>query len=162
MPVIHLTTIIKAPVQRVFDVSRSIDLHTHSMAHTNERAVAGRTSGLIEQGEWVTWQATHLFKKRYLTVAITCMQPYALFIDKMQKGDFKSMKHEHRFLQSNEATIMTDVFHFESPFGWLGKIVNAIFLTRYMKRLLLQRNNVIKLYAETDRWKSVLPIQSNI
>ena len=161
MPAIHLTTIIKAPVQRVFNLSRSIDLHTASMAHTNERAIAGRTSGLIEQGEWITWQATHLFKKRYLTVAITCMQPYSIFIDEMQKGDFKLMKHEHRFQQSNEATIMTDVFCFESPFGLLGKFINAIYLTRYMRQLLLQRNNIIKLYAETDRWKSVLPIPSN-
>jgi ligand-binding SRPBCC domain-containing protein len=158
MPVIHLTTIIHSPLQRVFDLSRSIDLHQASMAHTNERAVAGKTSGLIEQGEWVTWEAKHLLKKRYLTVAITYMQPYSLFIDEMQQGDFKMMKHEHRFEQRGEQTIMVDVFRFKSPYGWFGDIVNAIFLTRYMKRLLVQRNNVIKTHAETERWKAVLPI----
>jgi hypothetical protein len=73
MPVIHLTTIIKAPIQRVFDLSRSIDLHKESMAHTNERAIAGKTNSLIERGESVTWEAKHLLKKRYLTVAIPCM-----------------------------------------------------------------------------------------
>ena len=161
MPIIHLTTIIKAPVQRVFNLSRSIDLHQMSMAHTNERAIAGKTNGLIEQGEWVTWEATHIGKKRYLTVAITYMQPYSLFIDEMQKGDFKMVKHEHHFKQTGVATIMKDVFHFESPYGWLGNLVNALFLTRYMKRLLVQRNNIIKEYAETERWKSVLPTPSH-
>jgi len=161
MPVIHLTTTINAPVQRVFDLSRSIDLHQMSMVHTDERAIGGKTSGLINEGEWVTWQAHHLLKKRYLTVAITCMQPYSLFIDEMQKGDFKIMKHEHHFNQTGGITTMTDVFHFESPYSWLGKIFNALFLTNYMKKLLQQRNNIIKAYAETERWKAVLPISSN-
>jgi ligand-binding SRPBCC domain-containing protein len=162
MPVIHLTTIIKAPIERVFDLSRSIDLHQVSMAHTKERAVAGKTSGLIEQGEWVTWEAKHLFKKRYLTVVITSMQPYTLFIDEMRKGDFKIMRHEHSFEQAGPATKMTDVFRFKSPYGWIGNMADALFLTNYMKRLLQQRNNIIKQFAETERWKSVLPMQSNI
>lgn len=29
---------------RVFDLSRSIDLHKDSMAHTHEQTIAGRTS----------------------------------------------------------------------------------------------------------------------
>ena len=161
MPVIHLTTVIHAPVQRVFDLSRSIDLHQKSMVHTNERAIAGKERGLIEQGQWVTWEAKHLLKKRYLTVAITYMQPYSLFIDEMQQGDFKMMKHEHHFEQRAAATIMIDVFHFKSPYGWLGNIINALFLTNYMRQLLVQRNSIIKEYAETDKWQSVLPISSN-
>jgi uncharacterized protein YndB with AHSA1/START domain len=56
---IDLTTRIEAPIEQVFDLARDIDLHARSMAHTNERAVAGRTSGRIRQGETVTWRATH-------------------------------------------------------------------------------------------------------
>ncbi|TKK66583.1 SRPBCC family protein [Ilyomonas limi] len=157
MPVIHLTTIINAPAQRVFNLSRSIDLHKESMAHTNECAIAGKTNGLIEQGEWVTWEARHLLKKRYLTVAITHMQLYSLFIDEMQKGDFKMMRHEHYFDQKAEETIMTDVFNFKSPYGVIGNIVDTFFLKYYMKQLLVKRNATIKEYAETEGWKSVLP-----
>ena len=40
MPTITLTTIIKAPIENVFDLARSIDLHQHSMQHTKEKAVA--------------------------------------------------------------------------------------------------------------------------
>jgi len=54
MPVIELKTAIKAPVERCFDLSRSIDLHKISTAHTNEEAIAGVTSGLIGPNEWVT------------------------------------------------------------------------------------------------------------
>jgi hypothetical protein len=50
MPIIKITTIIKAKRQLVFDLSRSIDLHQISTADTNEKAVAEVTSGLIDMG----------------------------------------------------------------------------------------------------------------
>jgi ligand-binding SRPBCC domain-containing protein len=156
MPQIHLTTFIAAPVERVFDLSRSINLHMVSMRHTAEKAIAGRVSGLIEQDETVSWQAKHLFKTRYLTVNITVMQPYHFFEDEMLNGDFASMKHQHHFKSVANGTIMIDVFDFESPYGKVGRLVNKIFLTGYMKKLLESRNAVIKDYAESDKWKAVL------
>ena len=157
MPVIHLTTLIHAPVERVFNLARSINLHEKSMSHTNEKAVGGVTSGIIQQGETVTWQAKHLFKTRFLTVQITAMKPYEFFTDEMVKGDFKSMKHHHYFKTVEGGTVMKDEFTFSSPYGFLGKVVNGIFLTNYMTRLLRQRNNIIREYAESHKWKTVLP-----
>ncbi len=157
MPHIFLKTIINAPLSRVFDVGRSIDLHQQSMIHTNEKAVDGRTSGLIETNETVTWRAEHLFKTRYLTVAITQMKPYFFFQDEMIKGDFKKMIHQHHFSQKeNDITEMTDDFYFESPYGIIGQLVNKLFLTSYMRNLLITRNRIIKQYAETDEWKTIL------
>ena len=59
MPTINLTTLIDAPIERCFNLSLSIDLHAASTFGTNEKAVAGITTGIIKQGETVTWQATH-------------------------------------------------------------------------------------------------------
>lgn len=55
MPVITLDTYIQASREVVFDLSRDIDLHQISTRHTNEKAIAGKTSGLIGLGETVTW-----------------------------------------------------------------------------------------------------------
>lgn len=157
MPAIQLNTVIYAPVEVVFNLSRSINLHMQSMAHTNEKAVGGTTSGLIQQGETVTWSAKHLFKTRILQVKITAMQPYTFFTDEMVNGDFKSMRHHHYFKpRPDGSTLMTDDFYFQSPYGLLGTIVNRLFLTGYMRRLLTTRNAVIKYYAETGKWKTVL------
>ena len=68
MPSIHITTFIKAPVEVVFNLSRHIGLHKISQQDHKEEAVAGITSGLIQKGESVTWQAKHLFKTRFMTV----------------------------------------------------------------------------------------------
>jgi hypothetical protein len=54
MPRIELKTEVEANMEIVFDLSRSIDLHKISMGNTNEKAIAGKTSGLIELDESVT------------------------------------------------------------------------------------------------------------
>ncbi len=156
MSTIHLTTFIAAPAQRVFDLSRSINLHKISTAHTGEKAIAGVTSGLIKESETVTWQAKHLFKERKLTSKITAMESPVSFTDEMVQGDFKSFKHAHHFKQVNNGTIMIDVMEFESPYGSIGQLLNAVYLRKYLERLLLKRNQIIKEYAETVKWKAIL------
>ena len=156
MPVIILHTIIHAEPKIVFDLSRSIDLHQTSMRHTAEKAIAGTTTGLINEGETVIWTAKHFFKTRMLKVKITAMKPYEFFEDEMLEGDFKMMRHKHIFKPSDNGTLLTDEFSFEVPYGIIGKVFSYAFLTAYMKALLVQRNRVIKEYAETGKWKTVL------
>jgi ligand-binding SRPBCC domain-containing protein len=156
MPSIHLTTFVEAPAQRVFDLSRSIDLHKQAMNKYNEAAVAGTRFGLIEKDETVTWRAKHFFKNRLLKVKVTEMKPYESFTDEKVEGDFKAMKHVHHFKPCDNGTIMIDLFEFESPYGFIGKIFNSLVLSKYMARLLEQRNKMIKEFAETDKWKRLL------
>jgi hypothetical protein len=59
MTTIHLTTKINAPLKTVFDVSRNIDIHQQSASKSNEVAIAGVTSGLINLDETVTWRGKH-------------------------------------------------------------------------------------------------------
>lgn len=77
-------------------------------------------------------------------------KPYH-FTDIMQKGAFKSMKHQHIFRQQSDNTIMTDIFEFQSPFGIIGKVFDALLLKNYMKNFLLERNKLIKTVAENKR-----------
>lgn len=149
MPIIELITLIKAPKGLVFDLSRDIDVHQESTKQTGERAIAGKTSGLIELGESVTWRAKHFGVWQNLSSKITEMEAPNYFVDEMLSGAFKSFRHEHIFEEDEKGnTIMTDRFDFESPFGYLGNLVNQLVLTRYMTTLLEERNQVIKREAE--------------
>jgi len=156
MPTIHLTTFIAAPAERIFDLCRSIDLHKKSMAHTQETAVGGTTLGLIENNETVTWKAKHLGKMRLLKIRIAAMNKPLSFTDEMVSGDFRSMRHEHHFKTVENGTLLIDLFDFEAPYGNLGKLFSKLYLTKYLRRLLEQRNNVIRDYAESDKWKFIL------
>lgn len=156
MSLIHLTTFIAAPATIVFDLSRSIDLHKISIAASKEEAIAGTTSGLINKDETVTWRAKHLFKVRKFTSKIVEMEPPFQFTDEMIQGDFKSYKHQHVLKPAENGTILIDKISFESPFGIIGKLFNRLYLASYLTKLLANRNKVIKEYAETGKWKTIL------
>src|SRR5476651_336083 len=141
MTQIELTTYINAPIERCFDMARSIDLHLVSTQQTGEQAIAGRTGGLIELGETVTWRAKHFGVWQTLTSKITEFDYPNSFTDELVEGAFRSINHQHIFYSVDGATVMKDIFHFESPLGILGKLANYLFLTRYMKRLLEQRRS---------------------
>jgi ligand-binding SRPBCC domain-containing protein len=156
MPKIELTTEIKSTMEICFDLSRSIDLHKISTAKTNEQAIAGRTNGLINLNETVTWQATHFGFRQNLTSKITAYDRPRYFVDEQIKGVFKSIFHEHKFEKVGGLILMKDVFEFQSPLGVLGIIFNNLVLTDYLTNFLTSRNQIIKAFAETDKWKEVL------
>lgn len=156
MPTIHLTTFIAAPQQVVFDLSRHIGLHKISQQDHHEEAVNGVTSGLIKEGEFVTWKAKHLFKTRFLKIRITKMEPSSFFEDVMEQGDFRKFEHRHYFKQAQNGTIVIDELSFESPYGIIGNIFNQLYLTNYLKQLLQQRNKTVKEYAESKKWEALL------
>ena len=140
----------------VFDLSRSIDLNMISTRQTNETVEAGRTSGLCTVGDTITWRAKHLGFYQRLTVEIVLCDFPSYFEDRMVKGAFKSFTHRHYFERRQTGTVMKDIFEFESPMGVLGRLVNRIFLKGYMTRLLLQRNDVIRGYAESADGQNLL------
>lgn len=156
MPTIRLETEINTTLEICFDLSRSIELHEISTARTKEQAISGRRKGLISLNETVTWQATHFGVRQKLTSKITAFNRPNYFIDEQTKGIFKSIIHEHKFEKVGNKVIMKDIFEFHSPFGFIGNIFNKFILTNYLKRLLIFRNQIIKEFAETEKWKEVL------
>ena len=157
MPIIKLETIINAPIERVFDLARSIDLHADSMTQTDEKAVAGVTSGLINLGQTVTWEARHFGIRQRLTSRITVCDRPRQFSDTMVSGAFQRFDHDHFFAESDGKTVMRDVFDYDSPLWVLGRIADFLFLERYMKDLLAKRNELIKRVAESEEWRKFLP-----
>ena len=157
MAIIKLITEIHAPVERCFDLSLSVDIHMASTAKTNERAIAGVTSGLMKLGDTVTWRAKHLGVVRDLTSTISYYDRPHKFISQMLKGPFKRLYHEHIFEQRGPVTVMTDHFDYAAPMGILGKLVERLFLTNYMRGFLIERNETIKRVAQSDAWKRFIP-----
>ncbi|WP_428224871.1 SRPBCC family protein [Flavobacterium sp.] len=147
---IYLQTIIQAPKEKVFDASRNLDLHQRSLVDTQEQIIAGRTSGLIEKGETVTWRAKHFGV--YLTheSLITELVPYQKFTDVMRQGHFKHFEHQHYFFDKNGATLMIDAIEYSVPYGWLGNIFDKCILRNYLTKLMERRNLYLNDYLENS------------
>jgi len=145
---IRIVMEIAAPIEQCFDLARDIDFHTRSLEDTGERAVAGRTTGLIELGESVTWEARHLGVRQRFTARVTVFDRPTHFRDEMTAGAFRSFAHDHRFESRDGLTVMTDEVVFRSPFGPLGWLVDRLFMAGYLRRLLDGRCQAIKREAE--------------
>ncbi|NWL29418.1 cyclase [Paenarthrobacter ureafaciens] len=131
----------------LFNLSRNIDAHVGSMTKSRERAIAGTTTGLISEGEHVTWQAWHLGVRFRMTSRITHMEAPASFTDQQVRGPFKYLRHTHEFRPDGSGTLMVDTVEFAAPFGALGRLVEKLVLARYMENLIRERNEFLVAQA---------------
>jgi ligand-binding SRPBCC domain-containing protein len=149
MPRIEVSFDIAAPIERCFDLARSVEAHLVSAASTGERAVAGVTSGLMQLGDEVTWEARHLGVRQRLTSRITAYERPLHFRDSQVRGAFARFDHDHYFESLPDGgTRMRDVFDYTAPLGVLGVVADRLFLIAYMHRFLSNRNRTIVNLAE--------------
>jgi ligand-binding SRPBCC domain-containing protein len=139
---------VHAPIERVFDLARDIDLHSTSMEAYGEQAVGGVTSGLIGEGDQVTFRARQFGLPWRLTSRITEFRPPVFFRDTVESGPFARFDHTHEFEERDGVTVMTDRFDYEPRFGVLGRLGDRVAGRRRLKRLLDERQRAIKEAAE--------------
>lgn len=131
------------PVERLFDLARSVDVHVESQRTSGERAVSGVTSGLIGEDQEVTWRARHFGIPLTMTSRITRLDFPRSFTDEQVRGPFKAFRHVHDFAATATGSIMVDRVEFTAPLGVLGRAVERLFLARYLERLIAQRGGFL-------------------
>jgi ligand-binding SRPBCC domain-containing protein len=146
MPRIDLITDIAAAPDVCFDVS--LDVQVHVAASRTQRIVGGVRSGRMRLGEHVTWSARHFGIRWRMTSKIVEYAPPRTFTDAMQRGPFGRWRHQHLFEKTATGTRMVDHVAFASPFGLIGRFVDALVLERYMTNLLREHNAHVKAVAE--------------
>ncbi|MDP4333267.1 SRPBCC family protein [Curtobacterium sp. A7_M15] len=136
----RVVTDLAVPPERAFALSLDIGAHERSMAASDERAVAGTTTGTIGLGESVTWRARHFGITWRMTSRITALEAPHRFVDEQVRGPFARFRHEHRFEPSAGGTRMVDEIEFRAPLGVLGVVAERAALARYLPRLIHERN----------------------
>ncbi len=148
MTTFTINTPIKAPSKIVFDLARNIDIHKLSVSQTQEQAIAGKTSGLINLNETVTWRGKHFGFYLNHQSKITVMEAPHHFTDEMVKGHFTFFRHDHLFEIRDDVTVMIDKIVYRTPFGVIGKLFDFLFLKKHLYQLILNRNKLLKYLAE--------------
>ena len=156
MPRIHTTTFIAAPIERVFDLSRHIALYKLIFQSRKERITSGAATTLIGKNETITVIAKHAGRSRMSMIKITTFQRPTLFVEEQVKGDLQNYKHEHHFKQVENGTIIIDILEFGTPKDIVGKIFGKVYFKKYLEELLRKRTELIRNYAETEKWRAVL------
>nr|WP_314840171.1 SRPBCC family protein [uncultured Flavobacterium sp.] len=151
MTTIQLTTKINAPIELIFDLSRNIDVHQKSTSKSNETAIDGITSGLINLNEIVTWRGKHFGVYLKHKSLISAMEIPTYFVDEMLEGKFKSFKHQHTFIKKKGFVMMEDKIQYETPYVIFGKIFNHFLLKKHLTKFISERNSFIKSLAENHQ-----------
>lgn len=147
----HVTveTFIAAPPDVCFDLARDVGAHVESASFSRERAVPpGRTEGLLELGDTVTFEGVHFGIRQRFTAKIIELDRPSRFVDELVKSTFKSLRHVHDFEPKAGGTLMRDVLDWVSPLGILGRIADALFVERHMRRFVATKQVALKRIAE--------------
>lgn len=88
----------------------------------------------------MTWRAWHFGALLQMTSRITQMVAPDYFIDEQVKGPFRRFRHIHEFGHDSDGTTMIDRIEFEAPFGFIGRLVEKLILSRYLQKLVETRN----------------------
>jgi len=149
--VTHLVveTFIAAPPEVVFDLARDVSAHTRSASFSAERAVApGRTEGLLELGDIVTFEGVHFGVRQRFTAKIVELDRPRRFVDELVKAAFRSMRHVHEFEPRDGGTLMRDTLDWVSPLGILGTIADKIAVRRHLRDFVTRKQQALKAIAE--------------
>src|SRR5258708_7090065 len=122
MPTITVHTEIHAPIEHCFDLARNVEVHCQTAAFSKERAVGGKTSGLLELGDTITFEGIHFGLRQRLTAKIVAFDRQNSFTDEMVSGAFRSLTHFHEFETQGGLTVMKDTITWVSPLGILGRL----------------------------------------
>lgn len=149
MTTVIIETTIEAPPEVCFDLARDVAAHADSAAFSGERIVEpGRRHGLLEFGDLVTFEGRHFgFRQRFTARIVECERP-SRFADEMVHGAFRSLRHVHEFHPHGGGTLMRDVLIWETPFGFLGRLADLLFLKRHMAWFVTTKQLGLKRIAE--------------
>lgn len=156
MAKIHLTTFIAAPVDRVFDLSRHIALYKLLFQGRKEKISSGAASALLGKNETISIIASHGGKARMTMLKLTTLERPNLFVEEQVKGDLQNYRHEHHFKRAENGTILIDILEFGTPKDIVGKIFGKVYFKKYLEDLLRKRTEIVRGYAETEKWRAVL------
>jgi ligand-binding SRPBCC domain-containing protein len=148
MTTIIVETRIAAPIDVCFDLARDVDAHLKTSSSTAERAVGGKTSGLLDLGDVVTFEAVHFGIRQRLTSKIVEFDRPRRFVDEMVKGAFASLRHVHEFVVDGGSVVMRDTLTWRSPLGLLGVVADKLFVEGHMRAFMMKKQSELKEYAE--------------
>ena len=148
MPTIVLDIRIAAPIELCFDLARDVETHLRTSGSTGELAVGEKTTGLLELGDEITWEAVHFGVRQRLTSRIVELDRPRRFVDEMVRGAFASFRHVHEFADERGSVRVRETFTWRSPLGLLGVLADKVAVERHMRSFLGEKQSGLKAIAE--------------
>jgi ligand-binding SRPBCC domain-containing protein len=147
--------IVSAPIERCFLLSTSIEIVERELGM---HPVAGRTQGLVKEGDTIRWQGWQLGLPQFHVSRIELFEPPTFFRDRMIAGRFRAFEHDHSLtMQPSGRVMLADELRFTMHWGWLGDLLGYCLLAPHIRKLMRRRFSLLKQIAESAEWRTYLP-----
>jgi ligand-binding SRPBCC domain-containing protein len=148
---------IQAPRWLCYDLVRSVEAHAAAVPWIAARAEAGKTSGLLHEGDRVLWSAIYLGVRFRTWIQVSGYDWPVRYQEQNTGGPFSYFGHDYRFAEVEESTtIISDSLKFQSPLHPFIHWFDQWVLAPLLKRALERRMEQIKQWAEGEGWKEFI------
>jgi ligand-binding SRPBCC domain-containing protein len=156
MYTISETTHVNAPIDRCFLLATSLEFVSRTLGM---RPLERHATGLVQPNDRLIWHGWKFGLPQMHETVITAYERPHYFQDTMGRGRFKRYQHEHTLTEIDGHTLLHDKIRFSLPLGWAGEAVAKYVMVPYLARLLHVHLESVKRAAETDEWRSYLPVE---
>ena len=142
--------IIPAAVQKVWDYfCDPKNLNEITPADMNFEIVQGGNVKMYE-GQIIEYRVEFLRGVRSLWLTeIAHVRDGEYFVDEQRVGPYRFWYHEHMFEKVLNGTRMTDRVTYVIPFGMLGDLLNAVWISRRLNHIFdFRRQKIVELFGE--------------
>lgn len=148
---LSVTTTLPCGIERAYDLSRRTDVHERAMASYDERVVDGPTDGTFREGDRVTRQSRHFGTTVTRTLEVVEETPPLSVREREVDGPFVEFVHDHEFERIDEThTLVDDALSYRLPGGRVGDVIDRVYLNRYLRRVLRERNRRLEEIAAAE------------
>ncbi len=78
------------------------------------------------------------------------VEPLRRFVDEQRIGPYRFWYHEHSFRAVADGIEMEDTVHYAMPWGWLGRLVHALFIGARLRAIFDFRRDYLAGLWKTD------------
>ncbi|PSR12868.1 MAG: hypothetical protein DA408_10800 [Bacteroidetes bacterium] len=140
------TLFVPRPLPEVWDFfSRPENLNKLTPGHVAFNILSPLAGQEMYPGMIVQYQISPLLgiPMNWVT-EITQIRHHEWFIDDQRVGPYALWHHQHHFKAVPGGTEMTDILHYQVPFGPLGTLANALFVERMIDQIFSYREAAVR------------------
>jgi ligand-binding SRPBCC domain-containing protein len=89
----------------------------------------------------------------WLTEITRVREPH-YFVDEQRKGPYKLWQHQHHFKEVKDGVEMKDVVNYVIPFGFVGRLANALFVEKRVNAIFDYRFKALEEFFKDDKTKT--------
>ena len=151
MSTVHLlqqVQILPIPVEAAWQFfSHPKNLAVITPEHLNLKFTNEVYGDAIYAGQIITYKVKPLLGiPLFWMTEITHVEPQRYFVDEQCRGPYALWHHQHHFKPINGGTEMTDIIHYQLPFGILGNIGLPIVKKQLAQIFAYRKQKVTELF----------------